>query len=240
MDSATAIVSPDTYSVTLTAIVPVGTVTWTRVVGGSQTALGVGDQLRDHPPLNLPATYIATDSATSEVAGPVTVTATGAILNATDRNQAEKVVVVKQPPLQWEARSTTHKVLSRRDPVVIIALPTYATGQLVLLLSGRDQRQKLLDMFDTGSPLLLRTDRPEAVDDMQLLPLSWSDPLLSEALPGGRRLLEVEYQAVSDLPPAWAPDPSWNYGEVVTGYADYAAVLAGHDTYRDLVVGPLP
>jgi hypothetical protein len=240
MDSATATLAPDTYSVVLTAIAPVGPVSWARVVGGTETALGSGDTLRDHPPLNLEATYIATDSATTEVAGPVTVTATGAVLNATDRNQAEPVVVVKQPPLQWEARSTTHKVLSRRDPVVIIALPTYATGQLVLLLDGRDQRQRMLDLFDTGAPMLLRTDRPQAVDDMQFLPLSWADPLLSESLPGGRRLLEIEYQAVSDLPPAWAPDPMWSYDEVLAGHADYTALLAAYATYTDLTIGPLP
>ena len=240
MDSATAIYYADSHSVLLTAVGPVGTVTWTRAVGGSELVVGTGNSLRDYPPLQQPVTYFASDDATTEVTDPVTVTAKGAILNATDRLQAEQVVVVKQPPLEWEARSTSHKVLSRRDPVVIIRPPIYAAGTVVLLLTGREQRQRILDILDTGAPILLRGDRPAAMDDMTLLPTAWTDPLVSEALPAGQRLLEIQYQAVSDLPPAWAPDPDWSYSAVLAAHADYTAVLAAYDTYTNLTVGPLP
>ena len=69
MDSIT-ITDTGSYRWRLEAVNPVGTVTWSRDVTGSETLLGTGPILVDAPPFNLPATYFASDDSGTTVAAP--------------------------------------------------------------------------------------------------------------------------------------------------------------------------
>ena len=230
MDSIT-ITDTGSYRWRLEAVNPVGTVTWDRDVTGTQTHLGTGNAVTDTPPFNLPVTYYATDDNGTTVAAPVTYTSTVPVLSSQTTDDAYPITVVSQDELVFEARSRTHEVIGRSDPLVTILPALYPSGDLVLWLATLAHRRDLLSMLATGSPLTLRSTHPERVQDMVLLPLEWTDRLVNDEAPGGPRTLTIRYQAVTDLP-GFGPPATRQYATWPVEAADYAALLALWPTYQ--------
>lgn len=230
MDSIT-ITDTGSYRWRLEAVNPAGTVTWGRDVTGTQTTLGTGAAVTDAPPFNLPVTYYATDDNGTTVAAPVTYPSTVPVLSSLTTDDAYPVTVVSQTELQFEARSRTHEVIGRSDPLVTILPAVYPSGDLVLWLGSLAHRRDLLAMLATGSPLTLRSTLPERVQDMVLLPSDWSDRLANEDIPAGPRVLTIRYQAVTDLP-GFGPPATRQYATWPVEAVDYTALLALWPTYQ--------
>jgi len=240
MDSITATPDSQQRSVLLTAINPVGEVTWTRNTSGGPLRLGTGTSLRDYPPFGASVIYEATDDATTEVAAPLTLPDPDtAVLTNTLTGVSRDVIVVSQPPLQREGRSKAHFVLGRPDPVVTIAPPQYATGTMRLYCPTLNDRVALIELLSDGGVLRLR--RPAicapAVDDATLLVEEYEEALVSDSAPAGARYLDLDVQAVAEI--TYNPvDPAWTYGALVVEQATYATALAAYPTYTALAAGP--
>jgi hypothetical protein len=224
-------------SVQLVAAGNSGPVTWWRATGARVDEVGTGNPLVDNgPPLNLPLTYYATDSAGTVVADPVTVTSAVPLLSSTLYGGVQPVVILSQPPLTWEGRSVWHPVIDRPDPLVSVWPASYPSGTLTLRMADSGVRRALLGLLEAGDPLLLRSTCPDAVDDMVMLPLRWSDPLVSDSNPTGPRRLVVEYQAVT-RPTTWLPGPDRTYALVLDQHVTYQEVLDLHRDYQHLLTG---
>jgi hypothetical protein len=240
MDSITATPDSQNRSVLLTAINPVGDVTWTRNTSGGALVLGVGPSLRDYPPFGFSVIYEATDSATTEVADPLTLPDPDkAVLTNTLTGMSRDVVVVSQLPQQQEGRSKAHFVLGRPEPVVTIQAPQYPTGTLRLHAATFSDVVALRELRSDGGVLRLRrpSSHASAVDDMTLLVDKFDESLVSDSAPAGARYVDIEYQAVSEI--TYNPvDPTWTYDALVIERATYSDARAAYATYTALAAGP--
>ena len=230
MDSIT-ITDTGSYRWRLEAVNPVGTVTWGRDVTGTQTILGTGDAITDTPPFNLPVTYFATDDIDTEVAAPVTYTSTVPVLSSQTTSQAVPILVLSQDRLEYEARSRTHQVIGRADPLVTILPPVYPGGELVLWAANLTHRQELEQLLGTGSTLVLRSTRQDTVRDMTLLPTSWTDELVNADRPAGPRVYRIDYQAVTTQA-SYGPPATRQYLTWPVEAATWDDLLALHATWN--------
>ena len=115
-----------------------GTVTWYRTVRGQDQQLGTGLVHVDHlVPLNIGVVYYAQDQAGTEVAPELEVVSGEPHLTSTMHGDTHPVVVVSQPPMQWEARSVAHRILNDPEPRVAIAPASFPTGTMRLHLPDR-------------------------------------------------------------------------------------------------------
>lgn len=176
--------------------------------------------------LNTATQYSATDAAAGAASSAiVTVTETRALLSdALDYTQVLPVTVVSQPPNEWEARTRTWDVLNREDPFVSVAPLRLRSGSLVLRVAPAS-RAALQLLLSDGSPLLLRTPFPTALDDVTLAVQRVREDLVLTDNPSGDRDFTLDYQAVSrDL------------GTVNAGTRTYSQLLAEATNYTNLLV----
>jgi len=191
------------------------------------------------PPLNVEVVYAWVDAAGSAEVS-VTVTSDAPILSSAMGSGSRKVIVKDQPPLEFESRTYVHDVLYRPDPVVAVQPARYPSGTLVLWVRDRTERVALLSLLSSGDPLVLRSTCPEAVDDMTLQPLRWSDPLVADAAKRGPRLLQIEYQSISSAPTMYAAPPAWSWEDVEAAYASWADFEAAFASWHTAEQGPTP
>jgi hypothetical protein len=209
-----------------------GAHTWKKYIGGSfaySATVGTGNPITDYlAPLNIPISYVATDSLGEVGEETVIITVNPAMHVLADRFDPTTAVAVKIDAdtldNQWEARSTFYSILSRRDPIVAMDVPQLRSGSITVLEESRDQRYALQQLLATGHVLTLRGACFQ-VDSFHLLPLgvseNWADPPTNITF--RRRWLDIEYQAVTgDLPINWVPEPlpEDRIFDDVTGEAD--------------------
>lgn len=226
----------------LTASGAVGTIDWWRDEGGAADVfLGNGASVLDRSvPLNIPVTYYATDDSTLAVAPPVTMAADYPILASTTRSAAMRVTVISFRPYSGEGRSVWHPILGRNDPYVTIHPALYPAGDLVLRCETNTDRTNVIALLSHGDPLLLRTTCPPRLDTMTFLMIRWSDPFPDDTRREGPTHLRVQYQRVTDVPPAWEPSPDWTYGALQSSGRTYQQTLDDFDTYQNLADGVVP
>lgn len=190
-------------------------------------------------PLNTPTVYVATDTHGSQgQSAPVTVASTRPILSdATDPSRALPVVVVRQPPNEWESRSVWWDVLGARAPFASIGPLRFRSGDLVLRVEDRTARAALVALLSTGNPVVLRSTIPDNVDDVVALVERVRDELVVEDAPGGPRLFTLTYQAIARELGPYAVDPGRSYGAVLDSYSSYGVVLGTYATYDALRAG---
>jgi hypothetical protein len=225
--------------VRLTATGGTGTPTWWRDQAGRATLIGDGADIVDRGiPLNTEVTYFAVDDTDTEVTAPITVASSHPVLSSSMYGTALQVTVTGQAPNRWNGRSVWHPVIDRSEgPVVSIFTAEWRNGTVTLDLPDRATRSALLHMLMQGDPLILRATCPDRVDDLTILPVSWSDPWTVEGQwDSGQRLI-IEYQAVSPEPPAWSPPPTWTYQDALNAHASYTEWLGTYSTYGALLAG---
>lgn len=219
-------------------------VTWTRVDTGAESGsalaaatIGTGTVVRDAmPPLGRLVYY--TNSA-GETTNTVLVSSSQPILYNPVTGEHLALTVVSQPPTTWVGRSTWYPILDRIDPVSVTGKPLYGRGDLVVHLPGRGARAKLQRLLFDGSPLVLRTPCPYAVDDMVFVVEQWSDELVSAAAPSGPRLVSITYQAVAEAVATLGLHAShWTYWHVAESRATYDTVKGEFASYAALRTGP--
>ena len=222
------------YKVRLEATSATGTVSWVRRVRGQDKPVGDGVVVVDNtPPLNVDITYSATDDVSTEVAPAVQVQSDSPILSSPIYGDAYQVTVLRQDPLEWEARSVAIPILGRVEPLVSIAPVAPPTGTLVILMSDNGQRLQLLEMLSRGDPLQLRSTCVDVVDDVTFLPTSWSDPRLEQDNPRSLRTLEIEFTATSSAPTAYPPAPARTYADALA-VGTFADITATFESWFDL------
>jgi hypothetical protein len=231
------------WTVLLTADAP-GPGTWTRVAGdAAEVVVGDTQTAEDRwAPIGVPLVYSWATQAGVETTDPVTVESDRPVLSPAERPGASaQVVAVSQQPVRWEGRSVAHEVLSRPDPVVTIAPPTYHSATLRLHTAGREGTDHVLALLATGGPLILRTPCADAVRDCTLLPLRWTEDLVSASKPAGPRWLDIEYQAVTTDPMVYGGLPDWSWEEMAATpeLSNYDDVSAMFHTWAATALGPL-
>jgi hypothetical protein len=190
-------------------------------------------------PLNTPTQWVVTDrtGATAQTT-VVEVSSTVSVLaDALDPDRSVAVTVVSQPPHEWAARSVWWDVLGQREPFASIAPMRLRAGELVLRVEGSAQRRALMDVMVGGSPLVLRSACPDAVDDLVLLPESVRESLVLDDAPTGPRHVAIQYQTVSRELGPYTVDAGRTYAQVVTEQSTYATVLAVYPDYAALLAG---
>lgn len=229
------------WAVRLEAAAATGTVTWTRRVGGTDTAVGTGPLVWDYrPPLNTPCTYIAVDEAGAEVAGPVTVPSDLPVLSSTVAPIAYQVRVVDYRPLRAEAGSRWHPVLGRSDPFVTMRPGLHPSGMLRLWAASAAERTWLVDLLQSGDVLHLRSTCADRVDTMTFTWLRWEDPFAGEGRKAPPAYLEVEFQQVTDSLGGPVPIPDRTWQTILDDHATWSDVLAAYPTWRSVLEGPTP
>lgn len=226
------------WSVRLTAAEYTGTVSWYRSEG-ADVHVGDGPVIEDRTaPLNQPLTYYATDDLTTVLlANPVTIHAPNPVLSSTMSNAAKAVTVVSSRPYQGQGRSVWHPVIGRSDPFVSVFPALYPSGVLVLRCPTNDDRVALVrDLLQPGHPLLLRSTCRDRVDTMTFLMISWSDPFPVDTMREGPTHLEISYQRVTEVAPAYTP-PARTYQQVMDERVTYQAVVDYHRSYQALLDG---
>jgi hypothetical protein len=218
--------------------------TWTRVAGdGREVVVGDTQTAEDRwAPLGVPLVYSWATQEGVETTGQVVVESAGPVLSSANRpGGSAQVVAVSQQPVRWEGRSVAHAVLSRPDPVVTIAPPTYHSATLRLHAADRDGVDRVLALLATGGPLILRTPCPAAVRDCTLLPTRWTEDVVSASKPGGARWLDIEYQAVTADPMVYGGLPDWSWQELaaVPELSNYDDVVAMFGTWSVTARGPV-
>lgn len=232
----TAVVEPSSYSVRLTATAYTGTVSWYRVEA-RDVPLGDGPVIEDRgAPLNQPVTYYAVDDVSTVSTTPVTVTAEYPVLSSTMSNAALPVTVVRHRPKDFQGRSVWHPVIGRSDPFVSVFPMTYPSGVLVLLAATNQDRLDLIELMTPGYPLLIRSTCPDRLDGMTFTVTSARDPFQSDEMREGATYLELDYQQVTAVSPAWSP-PARTYQDVLDEDNTYADVLTHYGSYQDLLDG---
>jgi hypothetical protein len=231
------------WTVLLTADAP-GPGTWTRVTGdGREVVVGDTQTAEDRwAPIGVPLVYSWATQAGVETTDPVTVDSDRPVLSSAIRpGGSAQVVAVSQQPVRWEGRSVAHEVLSRPDPVVTMAPPKYHTATLRLHTDGRDGTDQVLVLLATGAPLILRTPCRDAVRDCTLLPLTWTEDVVSASRPSGARWLDIDYQAVTTDPMVYGglPDWSWETLAAVPELSSYDDVVAMFGTWAATARGPV-
>lgn len=151
-------------------------------------------------PLGVPLTYNATTAGWSGSTAPLTLDVDGARLTRpmAAGSPAVPVVVASQTDSEWTSNSTVLDILGKDAPLVIVGGGIYRQGVLRLRLVGQAERAEVLKLLATGEPLMLRTGCREAVDDVFMAPLSWSEEPASPGRPAGPRYLDIRYKAVRD------------------------------------------
>jgi hypothetical protein len=190
-------------------------------------------------PLNTPTQYVVTDKAGQQAQTGVVepVSDHPVLADATDPSRAMAVVVVSQPPNEWEARSVWWDVLGQRAPFVSVAPMRLRSGELVLHVPDRSQRARLMNLLAVGNPMVLRSACPPAVDDVVLLPTVVRDELVMESNPAGARMFTITYQAVARELGPYTLDPGRTYASLPTESVDYAAVVGKFTDYAALLSG---
>lgn len=210
--------------------------TWVRPSGaGADVRVGIDGQI----PLNTPTAYHVTDSAGAVLdAGPYTIAADAPILSdATDPTRYASVVVVSQPPNEWEAGSVSWDVLGQAAPYVSVLPMRLREGTIELLERTRAERAGLRALLAPGNPMLLRAVCPDAVDDMTFIVEHAREELVDEQRPPGHRILALDYRAVSaDLGPVTTV-PGRTYASLLTEAPTYDDVLFRYATYADVLTG---
>lgn len=210
---------------------------WTRPPGADATRRMTVD---GDVPLNTATVYVVTDKAGAQAQTPqVVVAASSPVLSdATDPSLSLDVVVVSQPPNEWEARSVWWDVLGASAPFASVAPMRTRSGDLVLYADTLAHRRALRALLAPGRPVILRAVCPDAVDDLTILPAAARDELVSADNPSGPRLFTITYQALNreQLGP-FAVDPARTYAQVVAEDATYRDVLARFVTYAELLAG---
>lgn len=239
MSTATATVTGD-WQVRLVTDDP-GPGMWRRVAfTGLDVVIGSSPEAFDRwAPLNVPLVYTWTGVDLLETL-PVTVVSDRPVLSSTLYAGSMQVTVVSQAPLTVQGRSVVHQVIGRPDPVVSVAPAGYPAGTLRLWMPDRATRLELHTMLRSGDPLILRATCPDAVDDLTLQPLSWSDPLVSEESKAGGRWLDVDFEAVSQTPGDWLAPPPWTWADAEAGFASWDAFEAAFASWADAEQGPVP
>jgi hypothetical protein len=213
---------------------------WRRTRSGSpdQIVAETHDAEDRWAPLGAPVTYYWTDADGIQETAQVTVNPPGPVLSSALAPGFLVVTVVSQPPLQWEAQSRTHDILYRPDPVVTVAPARYHAATLRLYLPDAQTRREALDLLKRGEPLILRTLCTSAVDDVTMLPTSWSDPLVAESQRAGARWLDIDYQAVRDRPDSYLPLPAWKWVDFEAAHVSWTVAERAYPSWVEAEAGP--
>jgi hypothetical protein len=237
----TAVPIASLYAVRLTASGQTGTVSWYRDTADENDAhIGDGPALVDRGgPVSEPVAYYATNDLTLATAPTITVDSGGLpVLASTMYNVAYPVTVVSYRPYRGQGASVWHPVIGRSDPLVSIFPALYPAGMLRLRVETNDQRLDLVrNLLAKGDPLYLRPTCHDRLDEMTFLMLDWSDPYVGAESQGGPLYLDINYQRVTEVPPAWTPTPDRTYQTIIDQHATYQDVLDSYATYQDMLDG---
>lgn len=238
MLTATATIIEDLWMVRLAATGATGTVDWFRAAGSDRTSIGQGVELVDrNAPLNVPLTYWATDTGGgSDVLDPITLVADRPVLSSTMHATTYEVTVISQSPT-GRPRSVYHPVIEPALPVVSVLKAEAPAGDLVLDAPDMTVLRQLWAMLSAGDPLILRACCPDAVFDMTFIAnADFRAELKGEQKAGPWRFV-IPFQATTDAPPAWSPDPDRTYQDLLDEFPTYQAVLDTYPTYQALLDG---
>jgi hypothetical protein len=194
--------------------------------------------VRDHEaPFGIEIRYTATLGATSATVLAAPLEVAGCVLSDTLRpSSGIGVRLLADHPHDWEARSAWFDVIDRPDPLVTVSPMRYRSGEWQIYARGNSERAALLGVITPGSPVLLRSGVPAAIDDAYALPLSVSESPHLDAR--GGRVFTVRYQAVTRTLGPYVGRGDWTYANLAAYVATYADLLPAFATYRDLYAGP--
>ena len=146
------------------------------------------------------------------------------------------VVVEALELLQHEAPHGVHRVLTRRDPVVVSDVAWTWTSELRFVTLTDEDREGAHSALGNGVPVLLKSPPERGVGNAYLSVPTWSEGRISRiATAVERRFVCAVVQVQRPDPALYVPTPPMSYAELKAKFATYATLKAQRSTYDDAV-----
>lgn len=190
-------------------------------------------------PFGVPVTYTATYATSSTTTVATQLDSTAARLEHPGQAALGKwVQVLDDTPPSWESPSAVHDVINRADPIVTAQTMRSRSGTLRLWCDNQAEVNEILQVFQSGLPVLLRTPQPALLRDGWLAPLRVTDAHTTATREG--RPVEVEYRMATRPVGASIGTAGWRWTDAVTSYGTWAVHRSSFATWALAAAGPTP
>ena len=229
-------------SLALWRVGPSGVSAFVRGWKSGQTTGGATLIVRDYEAaLDVPLNYYASAS-NAEGTGPtsavhsITIPSNGEdwLCDLTRPANSRPVVVESLDLLQHEAPHGVHRVLARRDPVVVSDVAWTWTSELRFVTLTDEDHEGAHSALGNGVPILLKSPPERGVGNAYLSVPQWSEGRISRiAMNPERRFVCSVVQVQRPDPGLYVPTPPMSYAELKAKFATYATLKAQRATYDD-------
>jgi hypothetical protein len=188
-------------------------------------------------PFGVPVTYTATYATSSTATANTQLNSPAARLEHPGLSALGKwVEVVSDSPPAWESPTVIHKVIGRTDPLVTAQTITARAGTLRLWCDTQAEVNEVIQLFQSGLPVLLRVPANGLLRDGWLAGTSISDAFENQALPG--RMVDVAYQVAGRPTGAATGTQGWSWQGLTAGNATWATLRNAYTTWALAAAGP--
>lgn len=185
-------------------------------------------------PFGVEVTYSLDDATAS---GSLNVTSAW-LSHPTDASLSCACNVIDDDGWQWTAPGTAFDVIGSQWPVVVHSTRSVHTGTLRLWTTWQ-ARSQLVDLVQSGSPILLRVPPGTFVEDTWLWPMTVRRTKQSPYDPAWVEW-QLDYQRCGRPSVTVTQDPSNSWAAVLLTHATWAALTASHTTWVDLLLDAHP
>jgi hypothetical protein len=188
-------------------------------------------------PFGVPVTYTATYGTSSTATAATQLDATQARLEHPGQSALGKWVrIIADTPPVWESPSVVHNIINRPDPLVTAQTLRARSGTLRLWCATQAEANEVLQLFQSGYPVLVRTPQPRLLRDGWLAPVRITDA--HERADLEPRIIEVEYQVVGRPIGDSVGQAVWRWQDQTTEYGTWAILRNAYPTWSLAVAGP--
>jgi hypothetical protein len=231
---------PPATTVTIIRVGPSGTPATVRSYSIAPAAAGIQTARDFEAPIGVPITYTLTshDSA-GELVDTLTTTITvpgedcDMWVNDLARiNNTMRVIVESLPELEFPVPTSTHEIITRRDPIITSDVAHTPAFELSFLTETLDQRDRAKSLLGNGVPVLLRTPPVDGVGNLYFSVLAYKEQrIVAAGAVSDRRFVVSGRQVQRPDPNLYAPIGVSSYQHVRDTFADYQELLDDRASY---------
>jgi hypothetical protein len=189
-------------------------------------------------PFGVPVTYTATYATSSTTTASTQLNSTAARLEHPGLSALGKwVQVVSDSPPAWESPTVVHKIIGRTDPLVTAQTLTARAGTMRLWCDTQAEVNEIVQLFQSGVPVLLRVPANGLLRDGWLAGLTITDAHEEQSLPG--RMVDVAYQVVGRPTGAAAGTQGWSWQGLTAANGTWASLRNAYATWTLAAAGPV-
>ena len=188
-------------------------------------------------PFGVPVTYTATYATSSTATASTQLDSTAARLEHPGLSTLGKwVQVISDTPPEWESPSVVHKIIGRADPIITAQTLTARSGTLRLWCDTQAEVNEVIQLFQSGLPVLLRTPQPTLLRDGWLAASRISDA--HTAADRQQRALEVQYQIAARPTGAAQGTQGWSWSALTAANGTWGSLKTAYSTWSLAAAGP--